>query len=73
MYEYVYNLAKIISSKSPIVLYGIKKTIDFSRENNVNSSLEMIKYLNSAMIQSEDIVKAVTATLTKTKPTFSKF
>lgn len=73
MNDYVNNLAKLISSKSPIVLYGIKKTIDFARDNSINSSLEMIKYLNSAMIQSEDIVKAVSATLSKTKPLFSKF
>lgn len=73
MMDYVYELAKIISTKSPIVLWGIKKTINFARDNKVETSLDMIKHLNSALIQSEDIITAVTATIKKEKKAFPKF
>ena len=73
MEDHVYALASTICEKSPIVLYGIKKVLNFSRDNNVNASLEMVGLLNSAMAQSQDIITAVTATLKKEKKVFPKF
>eukprot|EP00340_Litonotus_pictus_P005808 CAMPEP_0170521406 /NCGR_PEP_ID=MMETSP0209-20121228/6763_1 /TAXON_ID=665100 ORGANISM="Litonotus pictus, Strain P1" /NCGR_SAMPLE_ID=MMETSP0209 /ASSEMBLY_ACC=CAM_ASM_000301 /LENGTH=263 /DNA_ID=CAMNT_0010808255 /DNA_START=33 /DNA_END=824 /DNA_ORIENTATION=+ len=73
MYTYVMELAKIISEKSPIVLWGVKKVINFSRDNHLNSSLELVGTLNSALVQSNDIMTAVAATIQKEKKVFPKF
>ena len=67
------KLADKISEKSPIVIWGIKKTLNFARDNKVETSLDMIRLLNSALIQTEDIPIAVTAVLQKQKPIFPKF
>jgi len=67
-----FELAEIITTKSPLVLWGIKRSIHFARDNNLETSLDMIATLNSALIQTDDISLAIEAFMTKKKPNFPK-
>jgi len=73
LYTKAVEIASTIAEKSPVAMWGVKRTINFSRDNNINSSLEMVATLNSALIQSQDILSSVTSVLGKTKPIFPKF
>jgi enoyl-CoA hydratase/carnithine racemase len=66
------ELAESIAAKSPLVLWGIKRAINFARDNTLSSSLDMVATLNSALIQANDISDAVNGFLLKKKPIFPK-
>lgn len=66
------ELAKEIASKSPIAVQTTKVSINYSRDHTVSESLRQIADVNMVMLQSEDIMKSVMATLSKEKPIFSK-
>lgn len=72
-YSSALKLAKEISEKSPRVLYGLKKTLNYSRDHSVDESLEYQKIMNSSLLQSEDFINCVTAFLNKKKPILPKF
>ncbi len=67
-----FQLGEEIAAKSPLVLWGVKRTINFSRENNLETSLDMIATLNSALIQAGDIGTAIEGFMMKKKPVFPK-
>jgi enoyl-CoA hydratase/carnithine racemase len=62
-----------ISEKSPLVLWGIKRTINFARDNTLESSLDMVATLNSALSQTRDIPESISSMLNKAKPVYPKF
>ncbi|KAL9951007.1 hypothetical protein ACROYT_G043593 [Oculina patagonica] len=66
------ELAGQIAKKSPIAMSGIKHNLNFSRDHSVKQGLEYMATWNMAMLQSEDILKAVQAGMTKEDPVFSK-
>jgi enoyl-CoA hydratase/carnithine racemase len=66
------ELCAAIAEKSPVALWGIKRTINFCRDNSVETSLDMVATLNSALLQSDDLPEAIKGVLTKTKPKFPK-
>lgn len=66
------ELAKQIAEKSPVAVQGTKVNIVYSRDHGVYQGLDYMVTWNSAMLQSEDIGKAVGASMQKQKPTFSK-
>ncbi|BFZ06823.1 hypothetical protein BsWGS_09863 [Bradybaena similaris] len=66
------ELAKVIASKSPVAVQGSKRNIIYSRDHSVAESLEYMATWNSAMLQSEDLMKAIEAALQKGQPVFSK-
>jgi len=66
------NLAKTIASKSPVAVQGSKVVLNYSRDHSVDESLEYVLTWNSAMLQTEDIAKAVQAGMLKETPIFSK-
>ncbi|CAG5121755.1 unnamed protein product [Candidula unifasciata] len=66
------ELAKTIASKSPVAVQGSKNNIIYSRDHSVAGSLDYMATWNSAMLQSEDVVKAIEAAIQKGKPVFSK-
>ena len=68
----VLSLAGKIAEMSPVVNWGIKRIINFSRENSINDSLDMIATMNSALIQGNEVESSVKAVLTKTKAIYPK-
>ena len=66
------GLAQKISEKSPLVLWGIKRMINFSRENNTKTSLDMVATLNSSLIQSNDISDSIQGVINKKKVIYPK-
>ncbi|KAH9519518.1 putative enoyl CoA hydratase [Bulinus truncatus] len=70
--EAAIELAKQIASKSPIAVQGTKVNAVYSRDHGVYNSLEYMANWNSAMLQSEDVGKAVSAAIQKDTPVFSK-
>lgn len=68
------HLAKVIASKSPVAVQGTKIALNYSRDHSVKEGLEFMTYWNMTMLQSEDVLKAAEATITRSKepPKFSK-
>ena len=72
MMQAALKMSSEIASKSPIAIVGTKKGINFSRDHSVDESLEYMATWNMAMLQSEDLIKAMMANINKEKPVFSK-
>lgn len=68
------RLADVIASKSPVAVQGTKIALNYSRDHSVKEGLEFMTYWNMTMLQSEDVLKAAEATITRSKepPKFSK-
>lgn len=66
------DLASQISKKSPVAMSGIKHNMNYSRDHSVKEGLEYMATWNMAMLQTEDILKAVQAGMSKEEPVFSK-
>jgi delta(3,5)-delta(2,4)-dienoyl-CoA isomerase len=61
------HLAESIASKSPVAVQGSKVQMNFARDNKADDALEYMATWNMAMLQTEDIFKAATAVVTKSK------
>lgn len=70
VFEEALKLATSIASKSPIATLGAKKMMNYARDHTVSEALEHTMVWNMAMLQSEDVMKATSASLSKTKPVF---
>lgn len=66
------DLAGQIAKKSPVAMAGIKHNLNFSRDHSAQQGLEYMATWNMAMLQTEDILKAVQAGMNKEDPVFSK-
>jgi delta(3,5)-delta(2,4)-dienoyl-CoA isomerase len=66
------ELARLIASKSPIAVQSSKALMDFSRDRSVADGLAYTAAWNAAMVQSEDVTKAMMSGLKKTKTSFEK-
>jgi delta(3,5)-delta(2,4)-dienoyl-CoA isomerase len=66
------KMASLIASHSPIAVLGTKKNLNFSRDHSVGDSLDYVVTWNASMIQTEDMAKAMSASMQKKKATFSK-
>mmetsp|Transcript_43414 Transcript_43414/g.86110 ORF Transcript_43414/g.86110 Transcript_43414/m.86110 type:complete len:285 (+) Transcript_43414:54-908(+) len=66
------TLAKEIATKSPVAVLGTKVSLNFSRDHSIQEGLDHICQWNSLHILSDDVKTAAMATLSKSKPTFSK-
>lgn len=66
------KMAKVIASKSPIAITGFKRSLVFSRDHNVQDGLHHVRLMNTALLQSEDNMKAAMAMLSKETPKFAK-
>jgi enoyl-CoA hydratase len=58
-------LAKEIASKSPLAIAGIKQVLNAGRDMTIEQGLEYVAVWNAAMLQGEDMKKAVVAQMTK--------
>lgn len=65
------GMAGVIVEKSPVAIAGTKRALIHARDHSVSEGLEYIANWNSAMLQSEDIIKAIEASLSKKPPKFS--
>ncbi|CAK1358577.1 Delta(3,5)-Delta(2,4)-dienoyl-CoA isomerase, mitochondrial [Cercospora beticola] len=65
-------LAKTIAEKSPVAVQSAKALWDFSRDRPVQDGLLYTAAWNSAMVQADDVKKAMMSGIRKTKPTFEK-
>lgn len=66
------ELAADIASKSPVAIQGTKVNLNYSKDHTVADSFEYIATWNAAHLQTEDLAKAVMASMTKSKAEFSK-
>uniref|UniRef100_A0A8C3X328 Delta(3,5)-Delta(2,4)-dienoyl-CoA isomerase, mitochondrial n=1 Tax=Catagonus wagneri TaxID=51154 RepID=A0A8C3X328_9CETA len=75
MLEAAFTLAAEISSKSPVAVQGTKINLLYSRDHSVTEGLNYMKSWNMSMLQTEDVLKSVQATMEKKELksiTFSK-
>jgi Delta3,5-Delta2,4-dienoyl-CoA isomerase len=65
------KVAVAISTKSPTATLGIKKMLNFTRDHTIDDSLEYALTWNSMALQSNDMMEAGRAFISKRPPTFS--
>lgn len=70
LYTHCIEIAGQIAAKSPVVIRGTKKVLAYAREHSVKDGLEYIKVWNAGMIQSNDLMEAMQASMQKRKPEF---
>lgn len=61
------ELATLIATRSPIAVQGSKICYRYSRDHTVFDGLRFMANWNMCMLQSEDLIKGVTAVVTKAK------
>jgi len=64
--------AQLIAEKSPVAVQGTKHNLIYARDHSVAESLHYMAAWNSAMLQSEDVMRAAVAAVSKEKPKFKK-
>ena len=57
----VMNIAREIASKAPIAVYGSKRMINYARDHSTQDGLDYISVWNSSMMNSAEILEAITA------------
>lgn len=70
MMQAVLKIATMIASKSPLSIRGTKEMLLYSRDHSVNESLNYMTTWNAAMLLSNDLMEAFSATMEKRKATF---
>jgi len=68
------SLATSIAQKSPVAVQSTKQNLIYSRDHTVQEGLDFMVTWNAAMLQSEDVIKAATASMDRSAgpPEFSK-
>ena len=64
------EMGRIIASKSPLAIAGIKRSLTFARDHSVNEGLEQIATWNSGMLRAEDLMRAMQARAAKQEAEF---
>jgi len=72
MEETTIKIAQTIAAKSPIAVMGTKQILLHARDHSVTEGLEYVTTWNAAMLQTEDVVTAITTSMSKQKPLFGK-
>ena len=70
MLDAVMDTALEIASKSPMAVWGTKRTMNYSRDHSVSDGLDYIATWNAAMFDTDDMAEAFGATLDKRDPVF---
>ena len=68
----MFELGKIIASKSPVAIRGIKRMSNYALDHSVKDCQDYVVVWNSSMIQSKDPMIAAMSFLHKKNPNFSK-
>ncbi len=66
----VTELCKLIASKSPLVVRGIKEALLYKRDHTVKDSLDQIAIYNSAMLISADLMESFQSFMMKKEPEY---
>jgi len=66
------KLASEIASKSPVAIYGLKAVMNYSRDHNVNDSLEYNALWSGAMLSQKDMTEQMTANIEKRDASFNE-
>ena len=64
------GLAQEIAAMAPLTVQGVKDVMNHSRDNGVLSGLAYVAQKNAAILNSEDLIEAVTAFTEKREPVF---
>ena len=70
MLEAVMAIAREITRKAPLAIYGSKQIINYSRDHNTADSLDYIGIWNASMLQSDEIQEAFEAAAEKREADF---
>ena len=65
------ELAKVIASKSPVAIYGLKAVMNYSRDHSVSEGLEYNALWSGAMLSQKDMTEAITANMEKRDAAFN--
>lgn len=71
MMNRVMEIAKMIASKSPLVVRGTKEMLLYKRDHSVEESLNYMATWNAAMLMSEDLMEAFQASMEKREAVFN--
>jgi len=68
------EVAEAIAQMSPVAVQGTKINLNYARDHSVQDGLDFIAHWNMSMLQSEDLMKAAVALISKDEepPEFSK-
>jgi enoyl-CoA hydratase len=66
----VMELATCIAQKSPLTIRGIKDTLNYSRDHSVAEGLEYVAAKNAAILFSDDLTEAISASKQRRAPSF---
>jgi enoyl-CoA hydratase/carnithine racemase len=66
----VRDIATTIAGKSPLSIRGSKEMLNYARDHSVADGLNHVATWNAAMLQSEDLMAAMMASMSKQTPTF---
>jgi enoyl-CoA hydratase len=64
-------MAREIAAKSPLAITGIKRVLNHGRDHSIEDGLEYVALWNAAMLQGEDVPKAVQAQMSRAQATFA--
>jgi enoyl-CoA hydratase len=64
------EMAREIAAKSPLAIAGIKQVLNAGRDMSIDQGLEYVAVWNAAMLQGEDMRKAVMAQMAKSAAEF---
>ncbi|TXH87867.1 MAG: crotonase/enoyl-CoA hydratase family protein [Rhodoferax sp.] len=70
LYAGVLAIAAEIAAKSPLSIRGTKEMLNYARDHSVADSLNYIATWNAAMLQSKDLMEAMSSSMTKKTPSF---
>jgi enoyl-CoA hydratase len=70
LYAGVQAIAAEIAAKSPLSIRGTKEMLNYARDHSVADSLNFIATWNAAMLQSKDLMEAMSSSMTKKVPSF---
>lgn len=68
--EGVAEIARQVAAKSPLSVRGTKEMLNFARDHSVADGLRYIATWNAAMLLSDDLTAAMTASMARQTPTF---
>lgn len=63
-----FDTASLIAGKSPVAIQGTKHNMNYSRDHTIEEGLNHMVVWNSAMLQSEDVQKAIMASMDRKGP-----
>ncbi len=70
LYAGVREIAASIAAKSPLSIRGSKEMLNYARDHSVADSLNYVATWNAAMLQSDDLMAAMMASMAKQTPEF---